>query len=521
MESKKFMRKEYVQKYEKWLSGMLLLALILLVLSLLQFSTPNLVGNDGYYHIKIAELMRIESLKPDFPWLPLTILNPGEFSDHHFLFHVLMIPFTLGDLVQGAKWASIIFASFAFMCVWWLLRNQRVPYAGLWTLGLLAISEAFLYRMSMPRTQSLSLALLVLGLNFMLQKKYGYLLPLSFLFVWLYDAFPLMVVIAGIYVISLWLVEKELHLQPLVFVLLGVTFGLLINPYFPDNIIFGARHVIPKVLGEADVRVGNEWYPYETDQLLENSPLGLLVFLAGVVALGLRNQRMDTRTAVTLFISIFFGLMLFQSRRFIEYYPPFALIFCAMACSPLISNPWRSYIERIQGDRREKDVGEVSSGWKIADWLPGFLLLVILSSGIFYTGRAARENLSDTRPAGLYSGASQWLVENTPRGTRVFQTDWDDFPRLLFHNSWNTYLIGLDPTFMQIKDPDLFEQWVAITRGEADFPAQDIFYDFAAQYILTDLKHKDFINRAGEDAEIVEVYRDKEAIVYQVQLLAD
>jgi hypothetical protein len=515
------MRKEYVQKYEKWLSGMLLLALILLVLSLLQFSTPNLVGNDGYYHIKIAELMRIESLKPDFPWLPLTILNPGEFSDHHFLFHVLMILFTLGDLVQGAKWASIIFASFAFMCVWWLLRNQRVPYAGLWTLGLLAISEAFLYRMSMPRTQSLSLALLVLGLNFMLQKKYGYLLPLSFLFVWLYDAFPLMVVIAGIYVISLWLVEKELHLQPLVFVLLGVTFGLLINPYFPDNIIFGARHVIPKVLGEADVRVGNEWYPYETDQLLENSPLGLLVFLAGVVALGLRNERMDTRTAVTLFISIFFGLMLFQSRRFIEYYPPFALIFCAMACSPLISNPWRSYIERIQGDRREKDVGEVSSGWKIADWLPGFLLLVILSSGIFYTGRAARENLSDTRPAGLYSGASQWLVENTPRGTRVFQTDWDDFPRLLFHNSWNTYLIGLDPTFMQIKDPDLFEQWVAITRGEADFPAQDIFYDFAAQYILTDLKHKDFINRAGEDAEIVEVYRDKEAIVYQVQLLAD
>jgi len=515
------MRKEYVQKYEKWLSGMLLLALILLVLSLLQFSTPNLVGNDGYYHIKIAELMRIESLKPDFPWLPLTILNPGEFSDHHFLFHVLMIPFTLGDLVQGAKWASIIFASFAFMCVWWLLRNQRVPYAGLWTLGLLAISEAFLYRMSMPRTQSLSLALLVLGLNFMLQKKYGYLLPFSFLFVWLYDAFPLMVVIAGIYVISLWLVEKELHLQPLVFVLLGVTFGLLINPYFPDNIIFGARHVIPKVLGEADVRVGNEWYPYETDQLLENSPLGLLVFLAGVVALGLRNQRMDTRTAVTLFISIFFGLMLFQSRRFIEYYPPFALIFCAMACSPLISNPWRLYIERIQGDSREKDVGEVSSGWKIADWLPGFLFLVILSSGIFYTGRAARENLSDTRPAGLYSGASQWLVENTPRGTRVFQTDWDDFPRLLFHNSWNTYLIGLDPTFMQIKDPDLFEQWVAITRGEADFPAQDIFYDFAAQYILTDLKHKDFIYRAGEDAEIVEVYRDKEAIVYQVQLLAD
>ena len=74
---------------------------------------------------------------------------------------------------------------------------------------------------------------------------------------------------------------------------------------------------------------------------------------------------------------------------------------------------------------------------------------------------------------------------------------------------------------MQIKDPDLFEQWVAITRGEVNFPASDIFYDFAAQYILTDLNHEEFIDRAGDDAEIVEVYRDEEAIVYQVQLLAD
>ena len=66
---------------------------------------------------------------------------------------------------------------------------QNTPYAGLWTLGLLAISEAFIYRMSMPRTQSLSLAILVLGLNFLLQKKHWYLLPLSFIYVWFYDGF--------------------------------------------------------------------------------------------------------------------------------------------------------------------------------------------------------------------------------------------------------------------------------------------------------------------------------------------
>jgi len=510
---------EHWQKYEKWVSGFALLAFFILFLSLVQFSTPNLAGNDGYYHIKMAELLRVEGLKPYFPWLPLTILNPGEFSDHHFLFHVLMIPFTLGDLILGAKWASVIFASFAFLCIWWLLRNQHIPYSGLWTLGLLAISEALIYRMSMPRTQSLSLAILVLGLNFALQKKYWYLLPLSFIYVWLYDAFPLLVVLAIIYILSQWLIGGKLDFRPLVFVLLGVTFGLLINPYFPDNIIFGARHLNPKLLGEADIRVGNEWYPYETTQLLENSPLGLVIFLSGVVALGLRNQRMDTRTASTLFLAMFFGLMLFQSRRFIEYFPPFALIFAAMAWAPIITN-----MGLKPGDLSNTNDGfQLPTSrrlfkWKSSKWLFGGVLAIIIISGIVYTGRAARENLQDTKSAGFYSQSSDWLKENTPKGARIFQTDWDDFPRLFYHNTWNTYLIGLDPTFMQIKDPELFDQWVSITRGEVESPSNLIYEDFAAEYVLTDLSHKKFIERAGEDPGMVEIFSDDEAIIFQVQL---
>lgn len=511
------MFERYAQKHEKWISGLLLLVCVFIILSLIQFSTPNLVGNDGYYHIKMADLMRGEGLKPYFPWLPLTILNPGEFSDHHFLFHVLMIPFTFGDLILGAKWASIFFASFAFLCVWWLLRNQHIPYAGLWTLGMLAVSEAFIYRMSMPRTQSLSLAILVLGLNFLLQKKHWYLLPLSFIYVWLYDAFPLMIVLTVIYILSTWLIEGDPKFRPLMYVLAGITFGLLINPYFPDNIIFGARHLIPKLMGDIDVRVGNEWYPYETSQLLSNSPLGLVVFLAGVVALGLRDQRMDTRTAAGLFLAIFFGLMLIQSRRFIEYFPPFALIFSAMAWAPMIANPWNSYLGwRSKSGTTRYIQGIFRIDWKQKKWLRGVVIAFVLITGIWFTGSASRESLQATKSSGLYSRASSWLIENTPQGTRIFQTDWDDFPRLFFHNTWNTYLIGLDPTFMQIKDPALFEKWVAITKGEVDMPAQQIFEDFAAEYILTDLRHKKFIDRVGEDPAVVEVFRDEEAIIYKV-----
>ena len=514
--------KIFLLKYEKVLSGLFVLAFIIAFLYLVQFSTPNLAGNDGYYHVKMANLMRLQGLKPDFPWLPLTILNPGEFSDHHFLFHVLMIPFTFGDLIMGAKWASIVFVGFTFMCVWWLLRNQNIPYAGIWTLGLLAISEAFIYRMSMPRTQSLSLAILVLGLYYLLQRKYWYLLPLSFIYVWLYDAFPLVIVLVGIYILSRWMIDGELNFRPIIPVLLGVTFGLLINPYFPDNIIFGARHLIPKLMGEADVRIGNEWYPYETTQLLTNSPLGLLAFLSGVVALGLRNQRMDTRTAVSLFLTVFFGLMLFQSRRFIEYFPPFALIFAAFAWSPLLKNPWDRLVDRFSNSDQWKYPHDASMALqKWAYWLPGAALIVILCVGIWSTGKAAQENIRDTKPAGLYSQASKWLIENTPQGTRIFQSDWDDFPKLFFHNTWNTYLIGLDPTYLEIKDPALFELWTAITRGEVEMPAQKIHQEFAAEYILTDLSHKNFIERVGEDPGISEVYRDEEAVIYRINIVSE
>src|SRR5512134_2167234 len=65
-----------------------LFLLFVLGMALIQFDTPDMPDNDGFYHIKLAWLMRTQGLRPEFPWLPLSILNEGEFYDHHFLFHV-------------------------------------------------------------------------------------------------------------------------------------------------------------------------------------------------------------------------------------------------------------------------------------------------------------------------------------------------------------------------------------------------------------------------------------------------
>jgi hypothetical protein len=494
-----------------------LLVIFIAAMAAVQFATPDMPDNDGYYHIKIAQIMRQEGLKPDFPWLPLTILNAREYYDHHFLYHVALIPFTFGDLRLGAKWSAVFFAALAFLSVWWLLRSQRVPYAGLWSLGLLAVSEAFLFRMSITRAQSLSLAVLALGMYLLLANKHRWLVVLGFVYVWLYNAFPLLLLLTGVYSVALLLAERKLDLRPVVYAGLGIGLGLLINPYFPHNIVFIFHHLFPKLTEATAVSVGSEWYPYNTTQILENSLVALLAFLAGTFALGVSGRKMDTRTLFSMLMAVLFGAMLFQARRFIEYFPAGALIFAAFAWAPLLAKQpgegWKFEAAALLPRGYDRIVKVPN---RIVRWLPVAVLTLVIGFGSLFTLRAAAESIKSSKPYQTYAAASAWLVENTPAGSRVFQTDWDDFPRLFFYNTHNTYLVGLDPTYMQIYDPGLYDEWVAITRGRVEQPSKDITSRFASLYILTDLDHGAFIRQADADPGLELVYEDHYARIYRV-----
>ncbi len=485
----------------------LLFALFFMAMAYVQFSTPDLPDNDGFYHIKMAWLMRTEGLKPAFPWLPLTILDPREFYDHHFLFHAALIPFTFGNLVLGAKWAAVTFASLAFLAVWFLFEQQGILLAGLWSLGLVGVSEAFLFRMSITRAQSLSLAVLALAMAWMLNGKYLRLAVLAFFYVWLYDAFPLILALAVLHLAAVAITERRLEMRPLIYVGAGLLLGMLINPYFPYNFIFTFRHMLPKLTDATSISVGNEWYPYTTGQLLNNSLPALIALVSSVFAIGLAGRKMDLRTTMGLLISVLFGLMLFQARRFVEYFPPFALIFAVFAWSPLFHE-----LPALRFGH-----SSLASTWRdLRSWLPVGLLFAAVLAGSFSSLQGARKSIDDSQPFGLYAGAATWLERNTPSGARVFQTDWDDFPRLFFYNTHNTYLVGLDPTYLQIADPGLYNLWVKITEGKVKNLSEVIPAKFGAEFIHTDLNHGAFINAAEQDSRLKVVYRDDQAIVFQV-----
>lgn len=479
------------------ISAAVLYTLFVALFVVVQFATPALAGNDGYYHMKMGLLVREQGLKPPFVWLPLTIVNREAFYDHHLLYHIYLSLFAFGDLGEaltlGGKIASVIMPAFAFVAIWWLLHGQGVRWASLWAIGLFAVSEAFLYRMSMPRAQSASLLLLALGLHWMLGRRYRWLIPLGFVYVWLYDAFPLLLLLGGVYIVATVATERRVEWRAIAYPALGIGLGLIVNPYFPQNVAFILSHLAPKI-GESATPVGNEWYPYETWTLIENSGLALAAFVLGTLALGWRGKRIDQPTLTAFLLSVAFGLMLFKSRRFVEYFPAFALIFAALAIAPILDGG-------SAGLRRR--------------WAP-IALAAVLIAPLAITLVQARETMARSRPPDQYAAASTWLKENTPPGSMVFQTDWDDFTRLFFYNTSNLYTIGLDPTYMQLYDVDLYDEWARITKGKVEHPSDAIRSRFGGEMVMSDLDHGGFLERAADDPDLKEVYRDEYAVIFEV-----
>jgi hypothetical protein len=473
------------------------------LLSIIQYGTDALVGTDGYYHARMGLLIRQEGLRPDFKWLPLTILNADAFYDHHLLYHVYLALFANTDpivdgglaLTQSIKQASVLMPALAFMAVWWLLREQKVRWASTWAVGLFAVSEAFLYRMSMPRAQSASLLVLVLGLHWLLIGKYRPLLPLGFAYVWLYDGFPLLPIMGFVYLAAKLFVDRKFVWQVVAFPVAGIVLGLLVNPYFPENIHFTLNHLLPKV-SFSETPVGNEWYPYDTWTLVENSGFALGAFVLAILGLGWQKQRINLSTLTLLLLTVFFGLLLFKSRRFVEYFPAFVLMFTALSLSPLLQ-------EWLADRPRWSRVGPL-------------IFLAVLAVPLVMTVYLARNSVSSSKSADWYADAALWLARNEPEGSFVFQTDWDDFPRLFFFNPEMIYTVGLDPTYMEIHNDDLFDDWVELTQGNVDETGRVIQDQFGAQFVFTDLDHGDFLRRAADDPLLTEIYRDDEAAIFAV-----
>lgn len=483
----------------RWLVPLVLFGAGFLLAAYLLSSTAGFVGTDDYYHSRVAsQILAQRNLRLDFPWLPLTILAPQHFVDHHLLYHLYLAPWVYWGGITGAKLAQAVVVGGIVVVFWALLRSLQVRFALIWTLGIAATSSTFLYRMLMIRTQAAAVLIILITLYLLFQRRYRWLALCTFAFTWLYNGFILLPVIIGLYTAAEAITERHLAWKPIAYALVGMALGLIVNPYFPQNISFIIEHLGEKVDINRSIRVGNEWYPYDTDVLLRNAFGAMLAMAAGVLAPSFRHKRRDRVETTLLLIALLTLYMVFRSRRFIEYYPPFALLFCAAAWG-------RSRFSRPQIPR-QRSLKPLYGVF--------FLLPVLLLAAA--TVRSTGADIRDAKSADYMQGAAAWLRANTEAGTLIFQLDWDDFPYLFFHNTQNAYLVGLDPTYLQLASPDLWNLWVSITQGRVEQPSGFILNTYGAPYVVGDRQHDAFADQAANDPNMQIVYLDQYSVIWQV-----
>ncbi|HEX9919062.1 MAG TPA: hypothetical protein VGA87_07845, partial [Pyrinomonadaceae bacterium] len=348
----------------------------------LQFSTDAICCGDfdGYYHIgwsqQLWQSFRAGRILPQFIWLPLTTLNARDYVDHHFLFHVLQIPFTFfPDVRTGAKISAWLFGSLAVFSCYWLIIGHRIKYPLMWLVALLGCSAPFLFRMNMAKAMSVSVVLLIVGIHLLFQRKYLWLLPLAFIFTLTYDMFVLLGLAAVIWTAVIFWSERRIEWRPLAWVAVGVAAGTVINPYFPHNVRLLYAHIAMKVTAkEFSTAVGQEWYPYDSWDFARNCAVAFAAMFVGYVAFNWQDRR---RAARALFLLVFSTILLVVNarwRRFAEYWPPFAVLFAAFTLQLVFErartaygalpadmmDELEPYLDRAGGDAAG---GAAANGW--------------------------------------------------------------------------------------------------------------------------------------------------------------
>ncbi|HEY3305697.1 MAG TPA: hypothetical protein VGL70_19400 [Candidatus Binatia bacterium] len=553
-----------------------LLALACALMSYIQFNpnNPYLSELDSYYHVKMAELLQQHGVPQKFPWLHFTILR-DNYVDHHLLFHVLLIPFTnLFGPILGAKLFQVLVVGLAFLFFYLVLKNNDVK--GAFSLSLFALftmSMDFYFRMSFIRDMALSLVFMMSGIYLILQPEskagapaakeksfaqttldrkrliplalacvffafthLSILIPFSvaiylgaswieylwgwrsgavFLlcafYVWAYGGFMFLPIFAVTYWVAQIIMGEKIEWQISVAALLGMIAGLALNPYFPKNLGFLFHQIFRTGLG-AEQYAGGEWQPYDSWFWVQTNALPIIVFFTGVVLALMKRVEQSAKTIAVFVFSLLFLVLVWKSKRFVEY----SSFFMPLAGFTLIGPLLRAKVEEWKKGgfwKRPENVlyGVAAIGLFCAAFL--FALVPVKTENLFLgqIDRARRDTQTLFSMSALKK-VHGYLLQHADPGEIVFTDDWDVFPRYFFANTKTHYIVGLDPEFMnqyagepyKNQPGRLFLEFAQISSGSDPTNLQRIKTVFNAKWVIVGTDHQEFYQNLKKESGLFE-----------------
>ncbi len=550
-----------------WVKVLGVFLIFFVIHSVVQFSTPFFAdSNDSFYHAKMGLMMSTDGILQQFPWLYHTVLNEN-FVNHHLLFHLMLTPFILlgnglhavGAIgLEGLFWGPKLFIVLVLgllATVFYLfLDHGKIPFKWLWMTAFLAVPYDFYFRLHMIRVQGLSLLTMLLGLYLLWKKQYVWLGIVCLLYVWLYGGFFFLPIFVAIYVAISFLRTKKFLWKPLAFAFGGMALGFVINPYFPKNIIFLYNQIFETGLGY-EINVGGEWKPYDTWYIFQMGVVTFGLQIFSLIWTYLKQSKISVKAVTLLTVSFFYLILMWKSKRFVEYWPVFALLSSAFLLKDYLKSVVVDTFRVISfaslflagyigifalGRDKVLLLPYVDQYFMTQNetmlWVLVFVLLSLFIAGCFSIHmqkiehtfvweRFAQEvvigflvmflplysvmNMNlvvrDIAPSTAYfldaKDIMACLVDKggAQKGDIVMTDDWDIFPLFFFYNNLTNYIVGLDPIFMQKLSPALYEDFANITMGKDGANLYERLRDvYKAKYVVIDAQHPGF--RANVEA---------------------
>ncbi|MFA6132052.1 MAG: hypothetical protein WC702_03255 [Patescibacteria group bacterium] len=462
-------------------------------------SRANFPDPDSFYHAKMATIIRDQGFIETFPWFQWTDLK-NTYVNPHLLYHVLLIPFvTVFNPLVGIKISAVIFGLLAFLAIYLAARSFKAPHPWLFPLAA-ALSQSFIFRMSLPRAPALSVVVLIMATWAMMKKRTKTLFFVSIIFAWLYHGWPIIFLSLGALFVadfltstinrekSFWhLFKKTISRQKenIAATSAGILAGMVINPYFPENIAFSVLDIfkIGVVNYQSLLPVGQEWFPISLGGFLTGCFPALLVtgltlafFVPGLIS----NKKIPPfDQTVSIFTFLFlaggYSVLCFKANRYVEYAVPFMVLEAAVLM-PFTISFWQQELWPVLNEVLKK--GRIK---KIAIITLLSITILGLAAGAIQTTTGS----NDYYQAKQYEPATEWIKNHVPAGENVFHNSWDYSLILWYLDDTHYYLAGLDPTFMYDYNKEDYESWWKLSTGE-DKDVSKIIYLFKARVVIID-----------------------------------
>lgn len=497
---------------------------------LMQYN-PTFADPDSFYHTKMALLMKDRGIIYDFPWLGNYTILGHAYTDQHLLYHAFLIPFVAWlHPVVGVKLATAILATAAIMTFVWVLQRWRARFAYVFGF-LLMIIPPLIFRLDLPKAPAVSIIFLLLGTYLVVADRWRAMFVLAWLYVWAYGGFSLVAVISGLYVavnvigsFIKWLTHQSRNRHGwwpaiwrqkswLVFfsALAGVGAGLLTSPYFPKNLEFYRYQLFE--IGVKNyhqlIGVGGEWYPYEIWDLLSATVFAIIPAVLALAVFVINRKERQRHHILLLLLMLSFLALTLKSRRYVEYFVPFTMLFAATVLG--------QWLQRVQWRRYWHSFTRLYFRKQILVTLVSIYFLVTVPTIIIQGVLNERTQLAEGTSYTQFAAAGAWLAQHSNQGDIVLHSDWDEFPALFYYDDVNNYINGLDSTFMYLYDKDLHKKWVDITMGNQIPGLRNVVMnEFKARYVFATLDHT-AMRRNMESVGFLLVYEDSEAAVYEVK----